>query len=150
MPECPFHAELWLPRPRPEVFGFFSDAHNLELLTPPWLRFDVLTPRPISMRTGALIDYQIRVRGFPAKWQTEILQWSPPERFVDQQLRGPYKLWHHTHTFREEKGGTLCIDDVRYWPRGGALINWLFVRRDLDRIFAFRQKRLKELLGPVE
>ena len=142
-----FHAELWLPRPRDEVFAFFADAHNLQALTPPWLKFDVLTPAPIAMRPGALIDYRIRVHGLPIRWQTEIREWNPPWRFVDGQLRGPYKLWHHTHAFEERDGGTLCVDDVRYCPRGGALMNWLFVRRDVERIFAFRQERLAERFG---
>ena len=141
-----FHTELWLPRPRDEVFAFFADAHNLEAITPPWVKFEVLTPKPIEMKTGALIDYRIRVHGLPIRWRTEITEWNPPHRFVDGQLRGPYTLWHHTHTFEERDGGTLCIDDVRYRPRGGALMNWLFVRRDVERIFDYRQQRLHEIL----
>lgn len=142
--------ELWLPRSREEVFPFFAEARNLETLTPPWLRFEVLTPAPITMRAGALIDYRLRVHGVPLRWRTEIAEWRPPERFVDVQLRGPYRLWHHTHTFEAREGGTLCGDRVRYWPRGGALINWLLVRRDVERIFAFRRRRLQELFrgGP--
>ena len=83
--------------------------------------------------------------GFPIRWRTEIAVWEPPHRFVDVQLRGPYTLWHHTHTFEEHKGGTRCIDDVRYRPRGGALINWLFVRRDVATIFAFRGEQLTRI-----
>lgn len=149
MKEFSFHAELWLPRPRGEVFDFFSDAHNLEAITPPWVRFEVLTQAPIAMRAGALIDYRIRVHGILIAWRTEITEWNPPRQFVDVQLRGPYTLWHHTHTFEERNGGTLCLDDVRYRPRGGALINWLFVRRDVERIFAYRQQRMRELLSSV-
>ena len=145
MKEYTLHAEQLLPRPRDEVFSFFADARNLEALTPPWLKFAVLTPAPIEMRPGALIDYGIRVHGLPIRWRTEITEWNPPHRFVDLQLRGPYSLWHHTHTFEERAGGTLCLDDVRYRPRGGALINWLFVRRDIKRIFDFRQERLRAL-----
>jgi len=145
MREFTLQTELWLPRPRSEVFPFFAEARNLEILTPPWLKFEVLTPAPIEMRAGALIDYRIRVHGIPIRWRTEITEWQAPCRFVDRQLRGPYTLWHHTHTFEERDGGTLCLDQVRYRPRGGALVNWLFVRRDVDRIFQFRQQRLRQL-----
>lgn len=145
--EFTLETELWLPRPREEVFPFFAEARNLETLTPPWLRFEVLTPAPILMRPGALIDYRLRVHGVPLRWRTEIAEWQPPQRFVDVQLRGPYRLWHHTHTFEARDGGTLCGDRIRYWPRGGALINWLFVRRDVARIFVFRQRRMQELFG---
>ena len=143
MKEYTLHAEQLLPRPRDEVFSFFADARNLEALTPPWLKFEVLTPAPIEMRPGALIDYRIRVHGLPIRWRTEITAWNPPHRFVDVQLSGPYTLWHHTHTFEERDGGTLCRDDVRYRPRGGALMNWLFVDRDVKKIFDFRQERLR-------
>jgi ligand-binding SRPBCC domain-containing protein len=101
------------------------------------------------MYPGALIDYRIRVHGLPIRWRTEITAWNPPHQFVDIQLRGPYTLWHHTHTFAERDGGTLCVDDVRYRPRGGALVNWLFVRRDVERIFHYRQQRLLERFGVV-
>jgi hypothetical protein len=150
MREFTLQTELWLPRPRTEVFPFFSDARNLEAITPPWLQFEVLTPPPIEMQAGTLIDYRIRVHGFPIRWRTEIAEWAPPHHFVDVQLRGPYTLWHHTHTFEERDGGTLCLDHVRYRPRGGALINWLFVRRDVERIFQYRQQRLKELFGSTK
>jgi ligand-binding SRPBCC domain-containing protein len=146
MHEFTFQTELWLPRPRTEVFHFFAEARNLETITPPWLKFEVLTPAPIEMRSGTLIDYRIRVHGLPIRWRTEITEWQPPHHFVDVQLRGPYKLWHHTHTFEEHNGGTVCLDHVRYWPRGGALVNWLFVRRDVERIFQYRQQRMQELL----
>ena len=148
MREYTLQTGLWLPRPRSEVFPFFAEARNLETITPPWLKFEVLTPTPLVMRPGTLIDYRIRVHGFPLLWRTEIAEWQPPRRFVDAQLRGPYTLWHHTHTFEERDGGTLCLDHVRYRPRGGALINWLFVRRDVERIFQYRQQRMQELLGP--
>lgn len=147
MKEFKLHAELFLPRPRAEVFAFFAEARNLEAITPAWLNFEVLTPAPIVLKPGALIDYRIRVHRIPLRWRTEITEWEPPHRFVDTQLRGPYRLWHHTHTFREQDGGTLCLDDVRYSPRGGALINWLFVRRDVERIFQYRQERLRKFLS---
>jgi ligand-binding SRPBCC domain-containing protein len=140
-----FSTELWLPRPRAEVFAFFGEARNLETITPPWLKFEVLTPAPIVLRVGTLIDYRIRIYGIPVRWQTEIAEWNPPHRFMDVQLRGPYTLWHHTHTFEERDGGTQCTDLVNYRPRGGALMNWIFVRRDVGRIFAYRTTRLREL-----
>ena len=147
MTEFKFETELWLPRSRGGVFPFFAEARNLETITPPWLKFEVLTPAPIAMHPGALIDYRIRVHGLPIRWRTEILEWNPPHQFVDVQIRGPYQLWHHTHIFAERDGGTLCLDRVRYCPRGGALINWLFVRRDVEKIFAYRQKRLREIFN---
>jgi ligand-binding SRPBCC domain-containing protein len=147
MNEFTLQTELWQARPRAEVFAFFADARNLETLTPPWLNFEVLTPAPIAMRPGTLIDYRIRVHGLPIRWRTEITEWQPPHRFVDIQLRGPYALWHHTHTFEEQDGGTLCRDRVRYRPRGGALVHWLFVRRDVERIFQYRQQRLKDIFA---
>lgn len=147
MKEFTLHDELWLPRPCDEIFPFFADARNLEKITPPWLKFQVLTPAPIEMRPGTLIDYRIRIHGFPIGWRTEITAWEPPHRFIDVQLSGPYSLWYHTHTFEARDGGTLCRDDVRYRPHGGALVNWLFVRRDVERIFEFRQQRLKEFFS---
>jgi ligand-binding SRPBCC domain-containing protein len=147
MKEFYFQAEQWLPRPVEEVFAFFSETRNLETLTPSWLRFEVLTPAPIAMQAGTLIDYRIRVHALPVRWRTEIVEWNPPHRFVDVQLRGPYTLWHHTHTFESLEGGTLCRDQVRYRPRGGALMNWLFVRRDVQQIFAFRRQQLARLFN---
>ena len=92
------------------------------------------------MRAGTLIDYRIHVHGVPIRWRTEIAEWQPPHRFVDVQLSGPYRLWHHTHTFEDRGSSTLCRDEVRYWPRGGALIDLLFVRGDVERIFAYRRQ----------
>ncbi len=148
MKERLFRDELLLPRPRSEVFPFFAEARNLEILTPPWLKFEVLTPDPIAMHAGTLIDYKIRVHALPIRWRTEIVAWDPPHQFVDTQLSGPYRLWHHTHTFEERGDSTLCRDEVRYWPRGGAIIDRLFVRRDVERIFAFRREKLHELFPP--
>lgn len=138
-----FETELWLPVPRENVFPFFADARNLEIITPPWLNFKILTTGEIPMRVGALIDYQIRIHGIPVHWRTEIAGWDPPHSFVDQQLRGPYRLWRHTHTFEERDGGTLCGDRVEYAVPGGALVNKLFVRRDVEKIFAYRAMKLK-------
>jgi ligand-binding SRPBCC domain-containing protein len=94
-----------------------------------------------------LIDYRLKIRGFPAKWRTRISEWQPPFRFVDEQIRGPYRRWHHEHTFEEKDGGTLCRDRVQYDMIGGALINWLLVRRDVETIFAYRRKKLLEIFG---
>ena len=140
-------AELWLPRPIDEIFPFFADARNLEKLTPRFLNFHVLTPAPIPMRTGQIIDYKLRVRGFPIRWKTRIAAWEPPHRFLDEQLKGPYRLWVHEHTFEEKDGGTLCRDAVDYAVPGGVLIHKLLVRRDVENIFKFRTERLQELFG---
>jgi ligand-binding SRPBCC domain-containing protein len=139
-----FTAEQWLPIPRDELFSFFADAANLEALTPPWLKFSIITPVPIAMRPGALIDYRLRVRGVPLRWRTEITAWEPPVRFVDEQIRGPFRRWIHEHRFEPRDGGTLAVDRLRYAVPGGALINWLIVRHDVARIFAFRTAKLRE------
>lgn len=139
-----FETELWLPVPRAKVFPFFADARNLEVITPPWLNFRILTPGEIPMRVDALIDYQIRIHGFPVCWRTEITDWQPPVSFCDEQRRGPYRLWRHTHTFADKDGGALCHDRVEYAVPGGALVNWLFVRRDMERIFTYRAEALKK------
>jgi ligand-binding SRPBCC domain-containing protein len=136
------------------TFGFFADAGNLQRLTPPWLDFSILTPQPIPMRRGALIDYRIRVHGLPVRWRTEIAEWAPPVRFIDQQRRGPYWLWHHTHSFTPVEGGTLVEDTVRYRPVGGRLAHQLFVKRDLERIFTYRQAAILKVFdvpaaGPI-
>ena len=142
VPTHSFDAELWLPEKRNAVFSFFADARNLEAITPPWLNFAITTPEPIEIHKGSLIDYQLRIHGFPVRWQTEISGWNPPFGFVDKQLRGPYRQWIHTHTFEEKDGGTLCRDQVRYVVLGGRFIDWLIVRRDVARIFAYRREAL--------
>lgn len=142
-----FTAELWLPLKREEIFPFFADAANLEAITPPWVNFQTLTPSPIEMRVGTLIDYRIKIHGVPVKWRTRINAWEPPYRFIDEQLRGPYLKWVHEHTFEEKDGGTLCKDRVEYAVPGGWLIDKLFVRRDVERIFAYRQEKLQQLLN---
>ncbi len=139
---------LRLPRPRPEVFAFFADAANLEALTPSLLRFRIVSPQPVEMRSGALIDYRLRVHGIPLRWKTEITAWDPPVRFVDEQLRGPYRLWVHEHTFEDAPGGgTFVQDRVRYRPPFGRLANWLLVERDVRAIFAWRTEALLRLFG---
>jgi ligand-binding SRPBCC domain-containing protein len=142
-----FEAKLWLPRARPEVFEFFSDAFNLEKLTPPFLKFHVVTPAPIRMEVGTEIEYRLKIHGIPAGWRSRITVWEPPERFVDEQLRGPYQLWIHEHRFTEESQGTTCEDHVEYAPLGGWLIDKLLVARDVKQIFAYRTERLREMYG---
>lgn len=140
----------WLAKPPDQLFDFFGDAYNLEQITPNLLNFKVITPRPIEIKPGTLIDYRLRVRGVPIRWTTEITEWDPPYRFRDEQLKGPYRQWVHTHTFTEENGGTRCDDVVDYAPPGGPLaplINWLVVQRDVEQIFAYRAKALAELFG---
>jgi len=141
-------AELVLRRPLEEVFDFFSRAENLEAITPDFLQFRIASPLPIEMKTGALIDYRLKLHGVPIKWRTEIAFWEPPFRFVDQQLWGPYKRWHHEHTFKAIDGiTTLATDEVHYIPRFGSLVHKWFVKPDLLKIFGYRQERLAELLG---
>ena len=140
-------ASQWLPRTPEEVFAYFSDAFNLEDITPPWLRFRVLTPPPIEMGAGMEIDYRLHLRGLPLRWRSRISDWHPPYQFVDDQIVGPYRLWHHVHTFEARDGGTRVLDHVEYASVGGGLANALFLRRDLRQIFAFRQRRLTELFG---
>ncbi len=142
-----YQCELWLGSPIEEVFAFFSDARNLQAITPDWLNFSVITPGAIEMRPGAIIDYRLRLHGFSIRWQTEITAWEPPVRFVDEQRRGPYKLWIHEHRFEPRDGGTVASDLVRYAVPGGKLVDWLFVRRDVERIFAFRRAKLLERFG---
>ena len=138
-----------LPYAREQVFDFFSDAMNLQILTPPWLRFTVITPAPIHIAPGALIDYRLRVRGIPIRWQSCINVWDPPFRFVDEETLGPYKRWHHEHVFEEAEGGTMCRDFVDYEVYGGKLIDSLLVRPDLFKIFTFRQSKLRELFPEI-
>ena len=140
-------AECVVPRPLGEVFPFFADAMNLERITPPLVRFRVLTPAPITMRIGLLIDYQLRIRGLPVRWQSEITAWEPQRRFVDEQRCGPYKFWRHEHRFEACDGGTRMIDEVNYGVPGGALVNWLVVGRDVRKIFAYRQQALRDIFG---
>ena len=140
--------ELWLPHSPDEVFPFFADASNLERLTPPSLRFQILTQLPIEMAVGTRIDYRIRLRRLPMRWQSEITAWEPPYRFVDEQRRGPYRLWVHEHVFIPQEGtaqdgGTLARDIVQYAVLGGSIVQRLFVASELERIFEYRNAALK-------
>ncbi len=142
--------EQFVPRSRDEVFDFFGRPENLARLTPGWLGFRILTPSPIAMREGALIDYEIRLGPLPMRWRTLITCNEPPHRFVDEQLSGPYSFWHHTHTFEEVDGGTMIKDHVRYLlPFGvlGALVEKLLVRRQLRTIFGYRERVIGQMFG---
>ena len=135
---------LWLNADIDRVFTFFSQAENLERLTPAFLKFRILTPTPVNMRTGTMIDYRLSLRGIPINWRSEITVWQPPHRFVDEQRKGPYRRWRHTHSFEARDGGTLVTDHVEYATWGGALVNTLVVAPDLRRIFRFRHRVLTE------
>jgi ligand-binding SRPBCC domain-containing protein len=141
-----FESKLYLPIPIDTVFPFFAEARNLELLTPPFLNFNIITPAPIVMARGTRIQYRLKLRGMPITWESEITAWEPPHRFVDEQLRGPYRLWKHQHDFRERDGGTDVSDHVDYAVWCGSLVNSLLVAPDVKKIFAYRSSKLDELL----
>jgi ligand-binding SRPBCC domain-containing protein len=145
MPDFRVNSSVLLHYPRPQVFEFFSLAENLDLLTPPWLRFSILTPLPIDTKAGARFAYRIRLHGLPVRWESEITEWEPPCRFTDTQIRGPYRRWVHRHRFEETPGGTLVTDEVTYQVLGGALANRLFVAGEVRKIFDYRKARLLEL-----
>ena len=138
-----FESQLWLPQPRDKVFAFFSDAQNLDLITPPWVHFRTVTPGPMEMRLGTLIDYKLRIHCFPVRWRSEITAWEPPVHFVDEQVRGPYRLWIHEHNFAERDGSTLVCDRVQYAVPFDWLAHSLLVRRDVERIFRYRNDMLR-------
>ena len=136
------------------TWDFFSKAENLPRITPPWMKFSVKTPPPIEMHSGTLIDYTVHWLGIPLKWRTRIIDWSPPRQFIDLQLRGPYTLWHHQHTFTpipdSEGGGTRCTDRVLYklpmgWP--GRIAHPIIVKRQLLGIFNYRREAIAKILG---
>lgn len=136
-------------RPLPEVFAFFSDASNLDALTPPLLHFRIPTPMPIELRAGAQLDYRLSLFGVPMRWRTRITDWQPQERFVDEQESGPYAIWRHAHEF-EPRGTSMLMRDVVDYsePLGpvGTVAHVLFVRRTLDRIFDFRREAIARLI----
>lgn len=138
-----FKSEIWLPLPPERLFSFFGDAANLQVITPPWLNFRILTHPPIEMREGTLIDYKLLIHGLPVKWRTRICAWQPPHFFVDEQLRGPYRKWIHKHTFEPSEGGTWVRDLVNYAvPFDWAVHRWL-VRPDIEKIFQYRSEQLQ-------
>ena len=137
-----------LPLSPEEVFPFFATAENLEKITPPELRFSILTPLPIAMGQGTLIDYRLRLQGIPFLWRTEISEWNPPLAFTDRQLKGPYHSWIHRHTFEATDTGTRMTDRVDYrlpfWPFDE--VGLPFVRRRVQRSFAYRGEVIKQHL----
>lgn len=143
------HTSQHLPRPREVVFPFFADAANLEHITPPELRFHIVTPPPILMQAGTRITYRLRLFGVPFAWHTVITRWEPPSLFVDEQIKGPYRLWVHTHRFHDHGDGTRMEDEVIYrlpcFPLGE--LAYPLVRRELRWIFSYRRQVIAELLG---
>lgn len=133
-----------------DVFGFFAEARNLEAITPPFLGFRVITPEPLAMGVGTLIQYRLRLHGVPVSWLTSIQAWEPPHRFVDVQVRGPYALWHHVHAFAPAPGDATVMRDTVTYAIGfgplGELARRLLVARDLERIFDHRAAAVPALL----
>jgi hypothetical protein len=140
--------EMLVERPIAEVFPFFEDAFSLARITPDWLKFTVLTPRPVVMRKGLEIEYKIRLFGIPMGWKSVIAEYEPPFLFVDQQVKGPYQYWHHTHEFRPEGGKTRVIDSVDYalsFDPLSRIAQALMVRYQLRAIFNYRQTALNKI-----
>ena len=145
-----FSVEQFIPRPREEVFEFFSTPHNLEAITPPWLRFRIVHESASRPGEGVEYTYKLLMRGLPMKWKSRLTEWIPGERFVDTQLKGPYAEWHHTHTFEDVEGGTLIRDRVSYrLPFGwlGRLLGGGLVAADVRKIFDYRKEKTAELLA---
>ena len=144
-----FSTKQFVPLPRQQVFSFFSKAENLEVLTPPWLRFKILNQSTSEIETDTLLNYRLRIHGFPVKWRTLIADWNPSDSFVDTQLKGPYKMWYHVHTFEDVPGGTLISDDVKFvipgWIFGKVILP--FIRRDVSAIFEYRRKMIEDLVA---
>ncbi len=143
----------YLDHPLDEVFAFFAQARNLERITPDWLRFEVLTPEPVQMAIGTVIDYRLHLHGIPLGWTSQIEVWEEERQFVDRALRGPFSLWHHRHRFAASGEGTIVSDEVHYAPPFGVLgelAHPLLVARDLGAIFAYRHAAVERILdaGP--
>ena len=134
-----------------EVFDFFSKPENLSIITPPKMNFNILTPSPIEMKEGALIDYTVKILKFPIRWRTLITKYDPPSIFVDQQLKGPYSIWHHTHKFKKIDDNETLIEDIIAYavPFGfiGRIMHSIYIKRDLNKIFAYRAKKIKEIFN---
>ena len=147
--------EQWVARPTERVFPFFAQPENLALITPPSLRFRLLTPGPVTMKKGRVIDYTIRAMGLPTRWRTLITHYDPPRYFVDEQLCGPYSFWHHTHRFQPRDGGTLLYDKVQYalpillFGPARDLLHTIYVRPALEQIFDYRQQVFQDMFDGV-
>lgn len=137
-------SQIWIPRPIDEVFAFFSEARNLEVITPPWLHFRNVDRGPVAMAKGTRFEHRLRVKGIPVRWESEITAWDPPHRFVDEQRRGPYAFWRHEHLFSCRDNGTDVVDRVDYVVPGGSLVNRLLVAPDLQKVFEYRRRALLE------
>jgi ligand-binding SRPBCC domain-containing protein len=141
--------ETIIKKPIEIVFDFFSKAENLNLITPPHLQFKIITPLPIKISKGTIIDYSLKLYGFPFKWKTEIKEWEPPFKFVDAQLKGPYLRWVHQHTFFQDGNNTIMIDNVEYLSPGWIiepLIHGLFVKKNVENIFDYRKTGIEKYL----
>lgn len=150
MKEYVLEREQWIDADLDRVFEFFADAENLGVITPPWLDFHIETPLPVEMRTGLILEYKIRLASVPQRWVTRIENWDPPRGFVDNQEKGPYRLWHHTHEFRPLGGGVLMTDRVRYvLPFGwlGRIVHAVAIRAALAAIFDYRLHKIRELFA---
>ena len=145
--------QQFVPRPLPEVFPFFERPENLAAITPPWLGFRIVTPFPIQMMEGTVIEYSIRVMGVRTQWKSRISTYTPPRAFADEQLEGPYAFWHHVHRFAEVSGGTLIVDEVRYaLPFGllGICLHSLVVQNQLRKIFNHRAQVIARMFGDAD
>ncbi|MEE4311404.1 MAG: SRPBCC family protein [candidate division KSB1 bacterium] len=142
--------ETILDMPLDEVFPFFADAHNLNRVTPPWLNFEIISDRDIEMQVGTQVQYRLKLHSIPVRWQSEITEWDPPYKFTDTQIQGPYRLWIHEHIFASEADKTIMRDRVTYAVPGrifAQLIHSVFVKRDLDRIFSYREEVFKRIFS---
>jgi ligand-binding SRPBCC domain-containing protein len=147
-----FESLQWIPKKVEEVFPFFSEAKNLETLTPELLQFKIVAQSTPEIQEGTLIDYQLKVHGIPMHWRTRIEEWKPGVQFVDTQLKGPYSRWHHNHRFESLQGGTLLSDRVLYRLPGGGMGSLMAgskVRSDVRQIFEYRREKIEKLFGRI-
>jgi len=145
-----FETVQWVPKPVDEVFSFFSDASNLEKITPPWLQFRIIEKSGPEMGEGTLITYRLKLHGLPVKWRSRIDSWIPGSMFRDTQIQGPYRRWEHEHRFVSVSGGTLIKDSVKYelpLGMGGEVLAGRIVARDVSQIFGYRRKVIEEIMG---
>ncbi|MBI2806949.1 MAG: SRPBCC family protein [Planctomycetes bacterium] len=146
-----FQAHMWLPLAIEPVFAFFGDVANLSKISPPSVRIQTITPLPIEMRVGTIVEHRMSIRWFPIRWRSEITVWEPPVRFVDEQRSGPYRFWKHRHEFEVAEGGTWVRDHIEYRTHGWLfepIVNRIFVAPELRRLFAHRQKAIRDFLAP--